>query len=56
MADKETRKRGLLDRWSHLEQAKARTPCTSEFISIIAEQLRVQEELHELGEDVHPAG
>lgn len=56
MADRETRKRGLLDRWSRLEQARVRTPSTSEVVSIIAEQLRVQEELQSLGEEVHPAG
>ena len=56
MADREIRTRGLLDRWSHLEQVKLRTPSTSELVSIIAEQVRLQEELQSLGAEVHPAG
>ncbi len=56
MADRETRKRGLLDRWSHLEWSRLRTPCMAEVVSIIAEQVRVQEELQRLGAEVHPTG
>ncbi len=56
MADREIRTRGLLDRWSRLEQVKLRTPSTSELVSIIAEQVRLQEELQSLGAEVHPAG
>ena len=56
MADREIRTRGLLDRWSRLEQVKRRTPSTSEVVSIIAEQVRLQEELQSLGAEVHPAG
>lgn len=54
--DEDVRKRGLLERWSRLEGARLRTPCASEVASIIAEQIRVQEELQSLGEEVHPSG
>ena len=54
--DQDQRKRGLLERWSHLESARLRTPCVSEAISIVTEQIRVQDELCSLGEEVHPTG
>ncbi len=48
MANKDDRRRGLQDRWSQLEQVKRRTPSSTEVISAIAEQVRIEDELQSL--------